>query len=143
MASDPDLRTRKRLDDEMNRRRVELGLRWKDVASEAGLSYESLRAVRAGSYGMMRDLTAAGIERGLRWAPGSVKAILAGGQPTHVEAVPAARGVEEIDTETISPRRAMDVLTTIGATLGDEAFWEAFYLIADNRRRRELDQRTG
>lgn len=36
------------LDGEMNARRLQLGMAWKEVATTAGISYETLRAVRKG-----------------------------------------------------------------------------------------------
>jgi hypothetical protein len=65
----------------MNERRVDLGLRWTDVAEAGDVSPETLRAVRRNS-APLRDLTKAGIERGLRWSRGSVDRILAGGDPS-------------------------------------------------------------
>jgi hypothetical protein len=64
----------------MNERRVDLGLRWADVAALGGISAETLRAVRRDP-GPLRDLTKAGIENGLQWQRGSVDRILAGGEP--------------------------------------------------------------
>ena len=71
---------RRRLSDLMEQRRLELGLRWKQVAEAGGISYESIRAIRSGTADM-RSLTRHGIETGLRWEAGSVERILAGGDP--------------------------------------------------------------
>lgn len=65
----------------MDARRRELRLRWRDVADAAGISYETLRTIRRGHYDGMRPLTETGIEQALRWAPGSIATILAGGAP--------------------------------------------------------------
>ena len=70
----------RRLSDLIEQRRLELGLRWKQVAKAGGISYESIRAIRSGTADM-RSLTGHGIETGLRWEPGSVERILAGGEP--------------------------------------------------------------
>ena len=78
MPISPD--ARRRLADLMDERRAELRLRWRDVADLGGVSYEVIRAVRNGT-GEIRRLTQRGIEDGLRWAPGSVQAILDGGEP--------------------------------------------------------------
>lgn len=76
---------RSRLARLMNDRRVDLGLRWTEVAEMGGVSAETLRAMRRTS-APLRDLTKAGIEKGLRWKRGSVDQVLAGGDP-----VPEAR----------------------------------------------------
>lgn len=73
----------------MERRRVELGLRWKDVATAGGISYEAVRAVRHGDTDL-RALTKRGIDVGLQWVPGSVQSILEGGKPVPVTAAIAA-----------------------------------------------------
>lgn len=80
---------RERLARLMDERRLELGLRWRDVAEAGGVSYEVLRDVRNGSGGIRR-LTEHGIEAGLQWEAGSVRRILEGGEPS----VPAARGAD-------------------------------------------------
>ena len=82
MAITPE--QRERLDRTMNARRLELEITWRDVATRAGLSYEALRALRSGPTGI-RDLTAAKISRALDWEPGSVGAVLAGGEPVNTE----------------------------------------------------------
>jgi len=82
---------RRRLADLTERRRAELGLRWKEVAEAGGISYEAIRAVRNGD-AEIRALTKHGIDTGLRWEPGSVQAILDGGDPRPAaEPAPASR----------------------------------------------------
>lgn len=76
------------LDEHMNRRRLDLGMKWRDVASDGGISYEALRSARVGD-AAPADLTKRGIERALKWQPGSVDAILAGGEPTPLNEAPA------------------------------------------------------
>ena len=78
MPITPD--SRRRLATLMEERRAELRLRWRDVADLGGVSYEVIRAVRNGT-GEIRTLTQRGIEDGLQWAPGSVRAVLEGGDP--------------------------------------------------------------
>ncbi|WP_171111288.1 MULTISPECIES: helix-turn-helix domain-containing protein [unclassified Streptomyces] len=75
-----------RLDEAMSQRRLELRMNWREVSQAAGISYEALRAVRRGDY-RPAELTARGLDEALRWAPGSVYAILNGGEPTPLEAV--------------------------------------------------------
>lgn len=86
MAISDDARAR--LADEMDDRRVQLGLTWRQVASLGLISYETLRAARKGK-GDIASLTRAAIEKGLRWAPGSVSAVLDGGVPTLAVEIPA------------------------------------------------------
>jgi len=69
----------------MEARREELDIRWQDVAVAGGISVRALQTARHGTT-EIRGHTQAGIERGLRWAPGSVAAILDGGEPTPVPA---------------------------------------------------------
>ncbi|GGM64347.1 hypothetical protein GCM10012275_38660 [Longimycelium tulufanense] len=76
---------RERLADAMERRRLELRMRWKDVAAAGDIAYETLRAIRKGKGDEIRGLTKVAIETALRWAPGSVDVILSGGEPTPLE----------------------------------------------------------
>jgi hypothetical protein len=61
----------------MDERRLQLGLKWTQVAERAGagLSAETLRAIRRGEQAP-RPLTRAAIDRALQWAPGSTDRIL-------------------------------------------------------------------
>lgn len=72
---------RQRLAEYMEERCLDLGLTWRDVARRSGLSYESIRALRAGP-GRIRRLSARKIDRAFEWRPGSVESILNGGEPT-------------------------------------------------------------
>lgn len=72
---------RQRLAACMDTRREDLRLTWAEVAKKAGVSRETLRQIRNGE-GEIRPLTRRGIEDALGWAPGSITAILAGGEPT-------------------------------------------------------------
>lgn len=69
-----------RLASAIETRRGELGLSLREVAELAGITGETLRAVRKGS-NEPSSLTKRGIERALRWAPGSVDLVLAGRGP--------------------------------------------------------------
>lgn len=73
------------LDDAMNGRRIQLHMKWRDVAAGAGISYEALRAIRRGE-SKPAELTARAIDEALRWVPGGVRLAMAGGQPTPLEA---------------------------------------------------------
>lgn len=78
------LSNRERLAQHMDERRVDLDLRWADVASAAGVTTETLRQARNGP-GEIRPLTKRGIERALGWDRGSVSRVLAGGDPVSVD----------------------------------------------------------
>ena len=85
---------RTRLAQAMTARRVALRpLQWKEVAKRAGMSEQNLLRIRNGEISLTPEAIA-GIEIALRWDVGSVKAILAGGEPTLLSAsdsaVPAA-----------------------------------------------------
>lgn len=69
----------------MNIRRLDLGMTWREVAATAGISYETLRAVRKGD-STGGQLTLSSIERALGWAPGSIAAIDDGGEPVVLSA---------------------------------------------------------
>lgn len=73
-----------RLDEAMNRRRLELRMNWREVAEAATVSYTALRAIRRGEY-KPTELTARALDEALQWAHGSVASILAGGEPTPLE----------------------------------------------------------
>lgn len=57
---------RQRLDAAMEARAEALDMTWREVAAAAGLSYETVRAVRRGT-GNIPGRTRRKIERGLRW----------------------------------------------------------------------------
>lgn len=75
----------KRLNDEMERRRIELDMSWREVAVAAQLSYEGLRGIRRGDRNPS-TLTARRLDAALQWAPGSIDVVLQGGPPTPVDA---------------------------------------------------------
>lgn len=77
---------RDRLADAMNRRRVQLRLRWREVAERAGVDASTLRRIRAGQL-TLTDFVTEGIELALEWERDSVKAILDDGDPTPREEV--------------------------------------------------------
>ncbi|MCX4676753.1 helix-turn-helix transcriptional regulator [Streptomyces sp. NBC_01433] len=79
------------LDGEMNARRLQLGMAWKEVATAAGISYETLRAVRKGQTSGA-PLTLRKLEQALRWMQGSINRVEQGGKPTPDPAAEAAGG---------------------------------------------------
>lgn len=64
----------------MDARRTELSLSWREVATAADITAETLRAIRRGS-NHPSALTQRGIERALQWTAGSLATVLNGGQP--------------------------------------------------------------
>lgn len=63
--------THSRLDAAMSERRLELGIRWQEVAKRAGVTAFHLRRVRIGAAPLSPDLEA-GIERALQWPRGYI-----------------------------------------------------------------------
>lgn len=63
----------------MDERRGELALTWDQVADVADVSTQTLYSAATGR--RMRTTTKKGIERALKWRPGSVDDILNGGEP--------------------------------------------------------------
>lgn len=63
-----------RLNELLDKRRLSLGLRWKDIANRAGVSHHTILQLRKGE--PVADLTTAGVERALQWEPGSIARIL-------------------------------------------------------------------
>ncbi len=89
-----------RLDEAMNRRRLQLRMNWRELAEAAGISYTALRAIRRGTY-RPTELTAQDLDRALQWEPGSVYAVLDGGEATPIGAqAPHERAA---DTQADSP----------------------------------------
>lgn len=80
----------------MERRRVELRMSWRDVSTAAGMSYEGLRAIRKGDR-HPNAVTKGRIEDALQWMPGSVEAVLAGGEVTPAAAAQPDRTIPTDD----------------------------------------------
>lgn len=64
---------------------------WREVSTTAGMSYEGLRAIRKGER-HPNAVTKGRIEDALQWEPGSVDAVLAGGEPAPIQAAESPRG---------------------------------------------------
>lgn len=79
---------RERLAQVMEDRRGELGLRWQDVAAAGGISVRAVQLARDPAAGEPGLRTLEGIDRGLRWEPGSARAFLRSGR----DPVPAGAG---------------------------------------------------
>lgn len=70
-----------RLDQALNRRRLDRRMDWNDVAQAIGISPESLRAIRKGRNGP-KEITARALDDWLDWEPGSTERLFEGGEPT-------------------------------------------------------------
>lgn len=68
---------RQRLAALMDDRRLQLGMRWQQVADIGGISLRALNNARTGDR-EIRPLTRRGIEKGLQWAPGFIERFLSG-----------------------------------------------------------------
>ncbi|MER7874866.1 hypothetical protein ABTY63_15085 [Streptomyces solisilvae] len=80
MANAPTPEELARLAAHTERRIADLGLQYAEVARAAGFSDQTLIAIRNSA--KVRPTTHRKLEKALRWAPGSVQAILNGGEPT-------------------------------------------------------------
>lgn len=87
-----------RLDTAMNARRLELRMNWRDLAQAAEVSYEALRAIRKGDY-RPTELRARALDEALQWVPGSVYAVLDGGEPVTLAMQQAMEQVASRETE--------------------------------------------
>jgi hypothetical protein len=70
------------LDRALDQQRLALGLGWRELAQQAGVSYEAVRALRKS--GVSSSLTKRRLEEALGWIPGSIDALLHGGTATIV-----------------------------------------------------------
>lgn len=92
----------KRLDEAMNRRRLQLRMNWRQLATAAGISYTGVRAIRRGEY-RPTELTARALDDALRWMPGSVYAVLDGGEPHPIAAEVAPQPSSPPPKSALSP----------------------------------------
>lgn len=71
------------LDQFMEDRRLELGMTWKQVSAQSGVTVETLSALRKGRTNPANasQLTRRGIERGMKWSTGGYEDALAGRRP--------------------------------------------------------------
>lgn len=71
----------------MDERQLDLGKDLKELAPLSGISEVTIRKARNRHDEPITTATARGIELAWRWAEGSVKKILAGGDPTELDAI--------------------------------------------------------
>ncbi|MGI5161449.1 hypothetical protein [Microbispora sp. CA-102843] len=82
----PDDQARSRLSTAMNDRRVELRLKWNQVAQRAGISIAHLARIR-GNEGPLTDLAKSSLETALEWPRGTIDQFLQSGE---IKTPPAA-----------------------------------------------------
>lgn len=92
----PDSHARSRLSVEMNKRRLELRLRWNQVAERASISIAHLSRIRNGE-APLSDLAKSSIETALEWPPGAIGRLLDEGDPQtpHLQGDQRPRGKPE------------------------------------------------
>jgi hypothetical protein len=105
--TEQDQAARSRLAQLIDERRDQLGLYWNEVAQLADITKEGLRSVRFETRGL-RPATKRGIERALRWEPGTVDRILEGGDPEEMPtaSAPSDPPVSVFDVKAILARLA-------------------------------------
>lgn len=79
----------RRLADRVEQRRGELGLTQRDVQAVGGPSPATMSLIEGAQRESIQVGVAGKLERALQWAAGSVRAILAGGEPTPLEGAAA------------------------------------------------------
>ncbi|WP_144070250.1 hypothetical protein [Nonomuraea indica] len=108
----------------METRRLALHLMWEDVAQAAGITTAFLRKIRSGAGA--RPLTKAKLEAVLQWAPGSIDAILEGGDPTDLTTAGTDTGGDaEAAIRDLAPQLSPEQLRSIfGALTRSERQYE-------------------
>ena len=84
MTTEDALKASQRLGEVAKARRLNLELTQKEVASLARIGLSTYQKVEYGYPGDLERDTRRGIEAALRWAPGSVKAVLDGGEAKEI-----------------------------------------------------------
>ncbi|MBN1174299.1 MAG: hypothetical protein JXA67_19170 [Micromonosporaceae bacterium] len=90
------MQPRERLAQEIRGRRRELRLSLREAAKRAGIARNTWSGVEDETR-IAQDTTYAGIEAALEWAPGSIEAILAGGNPTPGDPLPETLPPQHLD----------------------------------------------
>jgi hypothetical protein len=103
------------------RREEDLGLTQEEIAAAGGPSTATQRLIEGARHDSYRPASLRSLERALQWEPGSVRAILAGGDPVPGPEDPTMPGVIPVDPApagTAVPAGAVpDPLTRIGQAL--------------------------
>lgn len=113
----PDREAPGRLGAAMDQRRIELRLRWTQVAERAGMSIGHLSRIRKDE-APPSPLAAANIETALEWAPGTVDRILsatedAGQQPRDAPDKPTGPDLADIKNPSHDETAMMQILTAL------------------------------
>lgn len=133
----------KRLAEYAHRRRAELGLSQAAMAVPGVLSIDRIQKIEGAKRSSYRLGTLLALERALKWAPGSVEAILSGGEPTPLMVLGVGRLGEAAlapGTEKASARKSREDMTL------DELLDEAEMLMQQvkeklaERRRRKVER---
>jgi len=95
----------------MDERRQALGKTWAQVAREADITIETLRAIRRGK-NEPSDLTKRGLDNALQWQAGSVQRVLSGQQPRPTGSLPSLTAemhgdADELDSPITPQLRAL------------------------------------
>lgn len=122
-------------------RRVELGLSVRAAAQAAEMDRNTWSYLEDGSR-RTAEFKYAGIERALRWEPGGVSAILAGGEPTPMGSPVSALGDdEEIQLVRSDPKLTEDMRERIITLILERRERDKAAAIEDTRRMIDLFRR--
>jgi transcriptional regulator with XRE-family HTH domain len=122
----------------MDERRLELGMKWSELAERTGLSEQSLRNIRSGR-STPRELTVRRLEEALGWVRGAVRDTLAGGRPT-VSEIPR---IDPGSAGELSWRVEGDVVCyELTRMIGDNPF-TARLVVRDGRSREQVERELG
>lgn len=116
-----------RLGEAAANRRIDLDRTQMEIAQAGGLSLDRVSTIERGEARNLRPKTIRALERGLDWREGSVRAVLAGGEPTPREQrVPIGQAVENnsaapVEAEEDDPKmqRAMELMAEAQALLAE------------------------
>lgn len=89
----------------LDNRRLELGLKWEEVATAANIKPPTLRAIRNGT-NSPSPLTRRGLERALHWPAGTIDAVLEGAEAP--SAMDAAEGILDENERLAAEIRALN-----------------------------------
>ncbi|MCZ7376509.1 hypothetical protein [Micromonospora sp. WMMC250] len=129
---------RERLAKMIGVRRLELGVSAAAAARTAGIDRNTWSAAEKGEKNTQPH-NFAGIERALRWRPGSIAAILTGGEPTPADAEPVDEELELVRTD---PRLPEDMKERIIAHIRERRQRDRAASLEDTRRVIEMFKRS-
>jgi hypothetical protein len=113
-----------RLAEHVVSRRVSLGLTQQDVRAAGGPSTATMRLIEGALQTTYKDMVIGRLEKALNWGPGSVRSILAGGDPTPLHAtvrpdpIAAAARIPAVRQDA-SPAQIAQQAKAAGYTSGD------------------------